>query len=324
MVGGGVRHYGSFSSCRPLVLSWLNKNSKNNNNSPPVVVRRWKHNKKAKMGQHLQKLDEMAHTSVHEAAQERRQKKKLRNEVRKGKKGGAAAASEDGGDDKEGEPSHRTGNDDDDDDDEEEEEEEMDEEEMDETVLPDPKEIEQNMKKHVIRFKEYLNGVRGGEPTPELFDDISIVDAYGKGTGVTPLKAVAQVVMQSPTLAVANCFDPATAKAVANAIREKLELTNPQVEEGGVIRIPLPRVSLESRQNTVRTVQERAEQFRKRIHQARSKAMSVVKQGVAGTLDHVSKDDAFRIQEAIEKAKDDALKEINALSDKKTGDILKL
>jgi ribosome recycling factor len=264
--------------------------------------RRWKHNKGAKLGQHLQTLDELAHRTEHQAAQERHKKEKERRAQHHKKEGKEPASAET-----------------------EEEPHEQEEEELDETILPDPQQVEQKMQKHVIRFKDYLKGIRGGEPTPELLDEIAVTDAYGKGTGVTSLKALAQVVVPSPTLAVATCFDPATAKAVANAIRIALgaDFTNPQIEDG-VVHVPLPRVSLESRQSTVRTVHQRAEQFRKRVNQTRNKAITVTKQGMAGRLEHVSKDDAFRIHEAIEKAKDAALLEINAMADKKADDILKL
>ena len=275
-----------------------------------VHQRRWKHNKGAKLGQHLQNLDEMAHRTEHQAAKERHQKEKDRRSPHK--KG-------------QGDNNNNNNNNNKTTDEETEEPPEEEEEELDQTILPDPQQVEQKLQKHVIRFKDYLKGVRGGEPTPELLDEISVTDAYGKGTGVTSLKALAQVVVPSPTLAVATCFDPATAKAVANAIRLALgaEFTNPQVEDG-VVRVPLPRVSMESRQSTVRGVHQRAEQFRKRVNQTRNKAIAVTKQGMAGRLDHVSKDDAFRIHEAIEKAKDAALLEINALADKKADDILNL
>lgn len=301
------------------VQSLLPKSGNNSHHRPYLQQQqqRWKHrNKSARLGHHLQKLDEMAHSTEREVAQERRQKKKDRKAAKKGKKGGGT----DGGDiimhderDEEEEEEH---------DEHVEGVEAEEEEEHDETLLPDPAEVELRMHKHVGKFKDYIRGVRGGEPTPEMFDDISVLHAYGKGSGMAPLKSLAQVVISSPTMAVATCFDPATAKAVSMAIRDKLELANPQVEDGGVVRIPMPRASLESRQNTARQVEQRAEQFRQRVHQTRNKAMTVVKQGVAGKLEHVSKDDAFRVQEAIDKGKDAALLEINALAEKKKEDIM--
>jgi ribosome recycling factor len=268
---------------------------------------RFKH--AAKKGLHLQKLDEMAHNSERDAAEERRKKKKEKTAARKSKKGASPAE----------EASASSNTKDSDDWDEELEEEE--EEEHDDSILPDPAQVKKRMLSHVDGFKEYLKGVRGAEPTPELFDDVMVTDAYGKGTGSTSLKSVAQIVISSPTLAVATCFDPATSKAVSVAIRDKLEL-NPQVEEGGTIKIPLPRVSMESRQQTAAAVQKRAENYRQRIRKNRRTALDVVKQGVAGKLEHVSKDDAFRVQQEIEIITETVIKELNQVADKKHDDIM--
>jgi len=264
------------------------------------------------MGQHLQKLDEMAHASESEAAEERRKKKKDRKASKKHKGGKQeTTTSAETTAAQEAEP------------DKEMEEEEEPEEEHDETILPETSEVKRRMQVHVEKYKEFLKGVRGGEPTPEFFDGIAVMDAYGKGTGASPLKSLAQVVISSPTLAMATCFDPATTKAVALAIRDKLDL-NPQLDDDGVIKIPLPRVSMESRKQTAAAVSKRAELFRQRVHQTRNKAMAVVKKGVAGQLEHVSKDDAFRVQTEIEKIKDAAITEINALTDAKNEDIMRV
>ena len=39
------------------------------------------------------------------------------------------------------------------------------------------------LKKHVDSFQQYLREVRGSEVSPDLFDGITDIDAYGKGTG---------------------------------------------------------------------------------------------------------------------------------------------
>ena len=149
---------------------------------------RWKHG--GKRGQHLQKLDETGNRQEKEIAQERRKKKKDKKAAREGKVSEKKMAKSE----------------DDNvlitDIDYEDEDEELD----DENLLPDPKEIKIRLTKHVDSFQHYLRGVRGSEPSPELFDDITVIDAYGKGTGSTSLQSVAQVVISSPTLAVATCY----------------------------------------------------------------------------------------------------------------------
>jgi ribosome recycling factor len=276
----------------------------------------------ARKGLHLQNLDEMAHRNEHAAAEERRQKKKEKTAARKGGKKAVAQSdeAEDEFENFEVEKKNKTlpvdGEDDWD------EQEEGEEDVHDETVLPDPRETKEKMMKHVDSFRGYLKTIRGGQPTVEMFDDILVRDAYGRGTGDVSLKAVAQIVFSAPTLASATCFDPSTAKAVATAIRDQLDL-NPIEEEGtGAIKIPIPRVSMEVRQQLVGNIHKRAEQFRIRIRNHRRSALEVVKKGVAGKLEGISKDDAFRVQQEIEALTDVVIKELNKVLEKKEQDIL--
>ena len=267
----------------------------------------------AKMGQHLERLDDMAHETSRQEAQERRQKKKEKKAAKKNKKGGAAAEPEASASQAKFnlEASHG------DDDFDHHHEDEEDEEDHPQDVLPDPKAVKERMTKLVKRFTESLKGIRGAEPTPELFDDV-MVQAYGS---TTPLQSVAQVVVGSPTLATATCFDPAVAKDVAAALQEKMGL-NPSVEEGGVVRIPIPRVSLESRQKTAHVLGKRTESYRQKIRNVRRKSMDVVKLGVAGKLEGISKDDAFRVQKEIESVTEDAIAKLNRLSEDKHNSIM--
>jgi ribosome recycling factor len=282
----------------------------------------------AKKGLHFQNLAEMAHQKEHDAAVARREKKKEKNAARKGtkQKGGGNVSTQQEILDEFEEFESKTSNkkvqpttvDDD-----AWEEPEEDEEEQDTTVLPNPKEVKEKMMKHVDSFKDYLKSIRGGgQPTVEMFDDIKVTDAYGHGTGDVSVKALAQIVINSPTQATATCFDPATCKAVVKAIRDALEL-NPQQEEGtGVIKIPIPRISMDVRQQMITNLQKRAESFRVRIRNHRRTVLDIVKQGVAGKLDGVSKDDAFRVQQDIDAMTDVVIKELNKLLEKKESDIM--
>ena len=288
-------------------------------------VRMMMSNHGAKKGLHLQNLADMANQKEHDAAVARREKKKEKTAARKGgKKGGSGGAVDFDDDFKNYEANgmnrlpHASN-----DDQWNELEDDEDEEAHDTTVLPNPNEVKTKMMKHVDNFRNYLKTIRGGgPPSVEMFDDVMVRDAYGKGTGDVSVKALAQFVMTTPTMATATCFDPATSKAVVIALRDALEL-NPQAEEGtGSIKIPIPRISMEVRQQMISTIHKRAESYRVRIRNQRRTVLDIVKQGVAGKLDGVSKDDAFRIQQEIETMTDIVIKELNKLSEKKESDIL--
>ena len=284
--------------------------------------KRWKRHAASK-GNHLEVLDDMAHQEERDHAKEKRQKKKERK-LKKKNKGGMKGNEEE---DEEDDALHGTAafamekktNDDDDDD--HHHHHDDDNEDEDAVELPDPKKILEKMMTIVQRYEESLKSIRGAEPTPELFDDI-MVNAYGSDTA---LKSVAQVVITSPTMASVTCFDPSLVKEVRASIQLQLGL-NPQSDasEGdlGVLKVPLPKVSLESRQKTASQLNKKAESFRQRLRRVRRRYNGIIKQGKEGKLEHVSKDDVFRVAKEIDDATEKAVKHLNDVTDKKHDSIM--
>ena len=258
------------------------------------------------MGQHLDSLREQAHRVSHEEAKEKRNK-------RKNKRGGKAEDSVN--------TEFESIEDDDDSEDGmfglDHEDNESSTESNESTALPDPVQLKKTMLNVVDRLKESFKSIRGGEPTPELFDSV-LVQAYGD---TVHLSSVAQVVLVSPTLAHVTCFDPALAKQVRNAIRDTLEL-NPQLDsdtgnhnnnmDQGLVTVPLPRISMETRQKIVHQLHKQAEATRTRIRNLRRKAMDTVKMGKEGKIEGIGKDDAFRVAKEI----DAVVEDVNALIQK--------
>ncbi len=116
-------------------------------------------------------------------------------------------------------------------------------EDDDSPSLPSKDDVMQRMMKVVNSMEESLRSIRGAEPSAELFDSVQ-VKAYG---AMTPLSAVGQVVITSPTMATISCFDPETCPAVRDAVRDMAGMNfNPRIEDGAVI-VPIPRVSAETR-----------------------------------------------------------------------------
>ena len=251
----------------------------------------------AKKGKHLENLKEFAHAESRKQSREKRKNKKAGKSKGKDDPPAAAAAP------------MELENDDP----------EFEDYEDDETILPDPTQVQGRMTKVLDSFVESLKSIRGAEPTPEMFDKITVV-AYGSNA---PLNSVAQVVLTSSTLAQATCYDPDLAKNVSNAIRDQLQL-NPSIEDGGVVKIPLPRVSLEVREQTSKALAKRTEKYRQRIRMIRRNVLKVVKQGEAGKLEGVSKDDAFRSQKEIEAVTDKVMTLLNEALEKKQRAIMEV
>ena len=275
------------------------------------VQLRWKH--AARKGNHLEVLDEMAHAKEREQAQERRKKKKERKEKKKNKgKNGAVAASEESSTAENPAQAAADVDFEDDHDDHSDHEE-------DEVELPDTQKIKNKMMGIVSKYEESLKAIRGAEPTPELFDDI-LVHAYGSEN--TPLKTVAQVVITSPTMASITCFDPALVKEVRNSILQQLGLNSSEGDDVGVLKVPLPKVSMETRQKTAAQLGKRAENFCQKIRRVRRRYNNIIKAGKEGKLEGISKDDVFRVAQEIDDVTEQAVKKLNDINDKKHKSIM--
>jgi ribosome recycling factor len=262
------------------------------------------------MGHHIQNLDEMAHDESREEARQRREEKK-----KKSKKARLASHKEDehgetavevnledgggGSDDDVGPKEDEFGN----------------------ALLPESDAIRSAMLAVVASLERSFSSIRGGEATPELFDAVR-VSAYGE---MVPISSVGQVVIEDPQRATISCYDPAVASDVRDAVRDMqgMNLT-PYVEEGGsgVVIVPIPRVSEETRREIVKELGRQAENGRQRVRRIRRGAMDVVKRGKDGKMEGISKDDAFRVGKDIESVTEEVLLRLNDVVAKKQKSVM--
>lgn len=260
--------------------------------------------KGSKMGHHLQNLDELAH----------REAKKKRGKNKKGKNSDDENTPKSSSfemeeiqiveDENETMFDHGGGEDD------------------DETPsLPDKEEVKVRMMKVVNAMDESFRSIRGAEPSPELFDTVQ-VKAYGS---MTPLNAVAQVIIPSPTMATITCFDPAVAPAVRDAVRDMPGMNfNPQIEDG-TVTVKIPKVSAETRQAIVKQLNKVAENTKQRVRRIRRAAQDVVKKGKDGSLGPgISEDDAFRAGKEIDAVTDESIKALSEIVQRKQDDVMRV
>jgi ribosome recycling factor len=187
-----------------------------------------------------------------------------------------------------------------------------------ESLLPNTSQLKGQMANVVNHLEKSLRLVRGGEPTPDMFDNI-VVFAYGGAA--TPLSTVAQVLLVSPSLAKVTCYDPTNTVATRDAIRDSGMNFNPQIDSDndgdGVILVPLPKISAETRKLLAKQVAHMGESTKTKIRHLRRNAHDIVKKGQLGKLDGVSKDDAFRVGKEVEAITEEAIATVQSMIDKK-------
>ena len=163
-----------------------------------------------------------------------------------------------------------------------------------------------HMQKTVDATKREFGGVRTGRASPALLERVS-VEYYGVSTPVTQ---VASVSVPEARLLVIQPWDKSLIKEIERAIL-KSELGLTPSSDGAVIRLPIPPLTGDRRRELVKVVHKQAEEGRVAIRNIRrdhrEKLERVEKAG------DLSKDDARRHQDELQKLTDQFIKEIDGL-----------
>lgn len=166
-------------------------------------------------------------------------------------------------------------------------------------------EAEEKMMKSVEVVHQEFNSVRTGKASPDLVNHIT-VDAYGVHM---KLKEVAAITTPDARLIQIQPWDAGNVEPIRKAIEESKIGINPIVD-GKLIRLPIPELSQDRRQELVKSIRKMAEEGRVSIRSNRRHALDEVK----------------KIQKAGEITEDQlegAEKEIQKLTDQYTGEIEK-
>lgn len=155
---------------------------------------------------------------------------------------------------------------------------------------------EESMDKAVDYLKGELRGVRTGRASTALVEFIK-VDYYGTPT---ELRQLALINVPEPTQILIKPFDASSTKEIGKAIMESGLGLNPVVE-AKQIRLNLPPLSGERRNQLGASVKHMGEQAKVTIRNARRDANKHIDQAVKDKTQHLSED-------AAEGAKDDVQK----------------
>jgi ribosome recycling factor len=176
-------------------------------------------------------------------------------------------------------------------------------------------EVKQRMNTAIEHLRHELAGVRTGRASATLLDNIH-VDAYGSRV---PLNQVAGLSVPEPSLIVAQPFDPSQMAAIEKAIRASDLGLNP-LNDGPVIRIPIPSLTEERRKELSRHVHKMSEDGRNSVRQVRRDANERLKKFLR---DHqISEDDEKKGLEEVQKITDQHIKQIDEIQNKKDQDLL--
>jgi len=180
-------------------------------------------------------------------------------------------------------------------------------------------ECEEHMAKAIAHLKQELRGVRTGRASTGLVEYVK-VDAYG---APTDLRNVAALSTPEPTQILVKPFDPSLVGAIVKAI-EKADLgLNPQ-SDGKAVRVPVPALSGERRQQLANQVRAMAEHAKVAIRNARRDANKHIDQAEKDKSLGLSEDQAKRMKDDVQEMTKKHENEADALVQAKIDEIMQI
>lgn len=175
-------------------------------------------------------------------------------------------------------------------------------------------EVEDSMSGTVDHFSAALVKIRAGKANPEMLSGVH-VEAYGASS---PLNAVATINTPDARSLIVKPFDRSTIQNIEKAIINSNLGFNPQ-NDGTMIRISIPPLTSERRQQLVKMAKAELENAKVSIRNARKEGMEGVKKLVKdGLSEDVGKDAEAEVQNLTNAY----VKKIEALYEIKEKDIL--
>lgn len=178
-------------------------------------------------------------------------------------------------------------------------------------------EAEANMKKTVEVVKKEFASLRAGRATPALLDKVN-VNYYGTPT---PVSQMANITAPEARLLLIQPWDKSSLPEIERAILKSDLGINPS-SDGTVIRLAIPQLTQERRQELVKVVRKKAEEGRVAIRNVRRDTNDSLK--ASEKKGELSEDDLRRSQEEVQKLTDKYIKEVDQATHTKEQEIMQV
>ena len=153
-------------------------------------------------------------------------------------------------------------------------------------------------------LKHELNGLRTGRASASLLDPVN-VEAYGQRM---PINQVATISVPEPRALSVSVWDKGMVSAVDKAIRDSNLGLSPTIE-GTLLRIRIPELNEQRRKEMVKIAHKYTEDARIAVRHVRRDGIDTLKKLLKDY--GLSEDDEKHQAQEVQKATDDAIKEID-------------
>ena len=168
----------------------------------------------------------------------------------------------------------------------------------------DKKEISEKMNKTIASFKKDLNALRTGRANPAMLDLIRI-DVYGQKMPINQLGTI--TTPESRTINI-QVWDLNNVSLIDSAIKKSDLGLNPQID-GQLVRIPIPDLSEERRNEMKKMIKTMGEKCKVSIRNIRREANDQLKSILKSK--EISEDEEKKFEKLVQKNTDDQIKKID-------------
>lgn len=177
--------------------------------------------------------------------------------------------------------------------------------------------LKARMDKAVDDFRKALVGTRTGRASVHMLDSVH-VDYYGSQM---PLNQIAQVHAPEPQLITVQPFDPTSLSVIEKAIRTAELGLNP-MNDGKIIRVPVPPLTEERRKEMVKHLHKVLEDHRTAVRNIRRDGNEATKKALKDKK--ITEDEEKRATQEIQKLTDDEIKKMEEMCKAKEKEVMEI
>lgn len=176
---------------------------------------------------------------------------------------------------------------------------------------------EERMQKSMEALKREFATLRAGRATPALLDKVT-VDYYGSPT---PINQIAKVAVPEPRMIIIQPYEKSILHDIEVAIM-KSDLGLSPNSDGTAIRLAVPALTQERRQEIVKTVNKKAEEAKVAIRNVRRDGNEAIKK--LEKAKEITEDDSKRGQESMQKLVDKYIKLVDTTKETKEKEVMEV
>jgi ribosome recycling factor len=177
--------------------------------------------------------------------------------------------------------------------------------------------LKSRMEKAVDDFRKALVATRTGRASVHMLDSVH-VEAYGSEM---PLNQVATVHTPEPQLITVQPFDPTQLSAIEKSIRGAELGLNP-MNDGKIIRVPIPPLTEERRREMVKHLHKVLEDHRTAVRNIRRDGNDAIKKALKDKK--ITEDEEKRSSSEIQKLTDDEIKKMEEMCKAKEKEVMEI